>query len=1064
MFGTKNTFTNIDFICHHMFTKPVHNNHFRVFAFFFCLFFASFYAGAQYNEDNFILHSKKNGLTNNMVTGLVQDNAGYIWISTFKGLNRYDGTAFFPVYLKQFNCFDDYGAVTRMKYFGNNEIGIATNNGGYSFNTLTLKSKAFLVPPLFGGSATFNKCRDIDRSGDGMYATSTGTGFYVFNNNGKLVIRKDAFTSKDAGTGWFQFGNNIQRLKDGSLLQQNKNSDFIYDASEKKIVTLCEKIVNLHQKKFFTPKNNLTERHFLITKQNMLYVLNSENNSLDRYDNFYCPQLIQSLVLPFNVKNEINWQSGFYHLSDTSIAITLQTKGFYIIRINAITHKATADTTRYFSHHFCTALLIDNNKNLWVGTDKGLLQKKAAPPVCNSIDLQPYSRLALTPVIKAIYADGDRLFTGGRNFGQLLVLDAVTKKVIRKISFNAIDEVCNNVISIASFNTDTLCIGTDNGLLWLHKTNFSFGRFTTYNYPAAVINLSNRLSYIDSRKNCWFVTNEYNTVFYFNPNDKKFHLVTPVTAGPKFKIAVCFGVGEDAAGNIWFGGDGICRWNPVTERCDSVMDHIPGVTNNYAAANIFYTDAEKNIWLSSSTGIYKWNAVKGTGKLFTVANGLPDNIVIAHPPPGNDTKLFMHTNYGLAIMDTRNYNIIILNQKDGLPDVNITGYMAYAENKMNKEYLFGYAGNLLALPVNFKKNTNGPFSLNISSINILQDTILYHPGNKVTLKYNQNDIGVSFNAVNFSDADNQVFAYRLLKEKESDWITTYHQNTIYLNNLTQGTYHLQVKVMAANKRWPGQVQELVIIINPPFWETGWFILLLATFIAAIVFAVIKNRIKNIRQKANLDKLLAQTEMKALHAQMNPHFIFNCLNSINEMILLNENAQASKYLSKFAHLIRITLEHSTQAWTSLRHTIDYLHRYLEMESIRTSQFKYQMHIDEQLDIDDTFLPPMLIQPLIENAIWHGIRKGELLLIDISFQKKEHALFCIVSDNGRGIENSIKEKEQKQHKSIGILNIQQRIQLLNEKYNLHSELAIEDRKNMNEQGTCAILKLPLKNPEL
>lgn len=1022
-------------------------------------------ATAQLKEEDFILYSRKNGLTNNNVTGLVQDDAGYIWISTAKGLNRYDGSSFFPVYLQQFKCFDEYGGIIRMKYFGNNEIGIATNNGGYAFNTLTLKSKAFLAPPLFSNSTTFNKCRDISKNKTDHYFISTGTGFYIFNKEGKLVVRKDAVTQKEAGDRWFQFGRNMHALSNGSVLQENQKNYYLYHNESKKITTLMNPTAGGVYKKILTPASaSMTEHLFHINKYNTLFVVNAEKNKLEIFDNFYKPRLAESIELPFDAKREVRWQNNFYFLNDSTFAITLFSKGFYLFHYNPATFKVTVDPVRLFGKHFCTALLLDKNNKLWIGTDKGLLQQQSPASQFKTYNLQDLVSPALSPYIKDILVDSNGIFVGGRQIGSLLILDASTKSIVHRVDLSSIDSLCNNIVSIYPISKDTLWLGTDYGLLWLNKNNYHFGRLTAYDYPQELNDYTNKLSFIDSRKNLWFIINEYNTVFYYSTAERKFHLVNPISAGKKFKIAVCSGIGEDANGNIWFAGDGICRWNPATGLCDSLLEQIPNITTKHAGTHIFYTDEEKNIWFSVLAGIYRWDPVKNKGKLYNVADGLPDNIMFPHVSPINKKKLFLHTNYGLAILDLRNNQHIIFTEKDGIPDVTLASHMAYNVNASANEYLFGYANYLLSLSINYEKRSPPPLSLNISSLNVLQDTIFYHPRDEIELKYNQNDLSVSFNAVNFIDPDNQVFAYRLLKTKEHDWTTTNRQNIIYLNDLSPGTYQLQVKVMAANKRWADQFKELMIIINPPFWETWWFITMLLLVLVLTAYLLIKTRVKNINQKANLDKLLAQTKMKALHAQMNPHFIFNCLNSINEMILLNENTQASKYLSKFAHLIRITLEHSTQAWTSLRQTIDYLKRYLEMENIRIDDVSYSIHTDDELDIDEIFLPPMLIQPLIENAIWHGKKQGEALTIDIRFEKSNGHLLCIVSDNGLGIEHSIAEKKlSESYQSIAINNIKQRIQLLNEKYNLTSELTLQDKKESLQHGTIATLKLPLKIDE-
>jgi sensor histidine kinase YesM len=208
-------------------------------------------------------------------------------------------------------------------------------------------------------------------------------------------------------------------------------------------------------------------------------------------------------------------------------------------------------------------------------------------------------------------------------------------------------------------------------------------------------------------------------------------------------------------------------------------------------------------------------------------------------------------------------------------------------------------------------------------------------------------------------------------------------------------------------------------------------------------------------------------MKALHSQMNPHFIFNCLNSIREMILNNENRQASHYLSKFAQLIRITLDNSTKPFISLKNTLDYLQRYLEMEKIRTDHFTYSIEVDEELQAEEIFLPPMLIQPFIENAIWHGQQLNKQMWLTIQFLIRQNELICIVEDDGIGIETSLKNKGVNNHHSVGIANIRHRIQLLNEKYDLKSAVLVEDKSVLhgkNETGTKVTLYLPLKNTEL
>jgi LytS/YehU family sensor histidine kinase len=330
--------------------------------------------------------------------------------------------------------------------------------------------------------------------------------------------------------------------------------------------------------------------------------------------------------------------------------------------------------------------------------------------------------------------------------------------------------------------------------------------------------------------------------------------------------------------------------------------------------------------------------------------------------------------------------------------------------------------------------------------------------------------------INFTDPEDNRYSYRIIDDADSTWHDLNTQSTIGLNNLAAGTYNIEVKLSSVNNRWPEQTKNLSIVIVPPFWKTKWFIAGAVVLLFGLFYLFYRYRINQVRKKAELDKIMAQTEMKALHAQMNPHFIFNCLNSIREMILNNENKQASHYLNKFAQLIRITLNQSSKPFVSLQNTIDYLQRYIEMEKIRATNFTHSIEVDDSLNQEDILLPPMLIQPFIENSIWHGVNSPDQpMKIDIRFKKEHQQLLCTIEDDGIGIERSLKLKEEQLgHNSVGIDNIKQRIKVLNEKYNLQSSVTIEDKSNQipknpclpDRQGTGTIVKLrlPIKNTAL
>jgi len=198
--------------------------------------------------------------------------------------------------------------------------------------------------------------------------------------------------------------------------------------------------------------------------------------------------------------------------------------------------------------------------------------------------------------------------------------------------------------------------------------------------------------------------------------------------------------------------------------------------------------------------------------------------------------------------------------------------------------------------------------------------------------------------------------------------------------------------------------------------------------------------------------------------MNPHFIFNCLGSIKQMILANEQDNANKYLNKFAKMIRLSLEHARRTNITVREKLDYLSNYLEMERLRfDNSFNYQIVIDERIIPEETTVPPMMVQPLVENAIWHGLmnKEGDRQLF-VRYRLQDEHLVCEVEDNGIGIVQNMR-KQNTNHKSLGIENIRRRIALLNQKYHTHCSLNFIDKSKHNETetGTIAILTLPFSN---
>lgn len=242
-----------------------------------------------------------------------------------------------------------------------------------------------------------------------------------------------------------------------------------------------------------------------------------------------------------------------------------------------------------------------------------------------------------------------------------------------------------------------------------------------------------------------------------------------------------------------------------------------------------------------------------------------------------------------------------------------------------------------------------------------------------------------------------------------------------------------------------------------------FGVLFVILIFGIVF-LIYNRMQ-LKKTLTLQKELAEYEQKALHLQMNPHFVFNCLGSISSFIVQNGTDSAIKYLSKFSKLMRLTLEYSKESLIPIDKEIESLQNYLELEQLRSDKmFNFNIAKSDLIE-DDVALPPLLLQPFVENAIIHGlIPKKEVGKIDIDFSLKEESLICRIVDNGIGFEKSqeLKAASVSIHKSMALDITRKRLQMMEAVTSKTSKVEIKELKDEkgNPVGTEVILYLPIQ----
>lgn len=312
-----------------------------------------------------------------------------------------------------------------------------------------------------------------------------------------------------------------------------------------------------------------------------------------------------------------------------------------------------------------------------------------------------------------------------------------------------------------------------------------------------------------------------------------------------------------------------------------------------------------------------------------------------------------------------------------------------------------------------------------------------------------NKLKFSYSSINFSSSP-VIYSY-MLEGSDHDWSTGKEKMIVY-QDLPKGNYIFKLRSSKPYSAWSEPI-EYHIQINAAFWQHPVFYTgLVLIFVTSIVFVIIRRKNLQIKHR-EIDHQLITLEQQALQSMMNPHFIFNSLGSIHNYILQKNASKAGLYLSQFARLIRQNLNAIKATMINLDEEADRLKNYLDLEKMRlTNKFEYSITIDESIEASETFIPSMMIQPLVENALWHGItRLKEKGMVSVYFQKEdEHAIKIIVEDNGIGLKKSaLYSTNNQDHLGLTLDLNRKRLKLLGKKFNVVTRIrfseAFPDREN-------------------
>ncbi len=436
--------------------------------------------------------------------------------------------------------------------------------------------------------------------------------------------------------------------------------------------------------------------------------------------------------------------------------------------------------------------------------------------------------------------------------------------------------------------------------------------------------------------------------------------------------------------------------------------------------SLFYEGPGK-LWVVTSKGINKINYDTTLSKIkvksITMADGLPSDLINQIVKKGD--TIWVATNKG----------------------------MAYFNEKQ------------------IKAATDIPTYLTEFSIN---DTIT----NKYLLEYNQNKVNIGFTAISFNSGEYLTFKYKL-EGLDNDWNETKLRRIEYAA-LKPGMYIFKVKAIDKDGLESKNPALISFEIKSAWWERWWAKLIGLIAVSSLLVVVFNTRIRNVRsmevEKTEINKKFAELRLEAIRSQMNPHFIFNCLNAIQHFNIREDYTSAQFFISEFAKLIRKTLHNSHRDFISLSDEIEVLELYIKLEKLRFEELiNYEIQLDEKIknQLHNIYVPSAIFQPFVENAINHGLKylkEGNGYLI-ISFKYLNNNLVINIDDNGIGIIQSkkVKESETLKRESYGMSLNTSKIEVINKIYDLHIKCLITDKSNLQppERGTLVEIILPLKN---
>lgn len=946
------------------------------------------------------------GMPSNEVYHIIQDSIGYIWLATDNGISRYDGYSF-----KNFGIEDGLVETTI------HEIYI-DHKGRYWFisnsGRLAYMENGIIKPYEFNFRINDYVAKSRGTIKKSFYVDSLNTVYLSLGNFGRITISQEGvvkeYKPQDYNTRAL-----IEEVDDGTMVvtySDHKVEGLVSIKTGDSIVTVGTSVLcNAKESPFYT--YILSHGHNQLTLSTMGHLLRLNGVELEQSRDLGGPVI---------------WLStdAFYNLwvSSGEGGITMYENGEFW------NHQGTT----FLPNQIVTSVIRDMEGGYWFSTLSGGIYYTP------NISMPVYGKNQGLPsdFITTAYVDKNHIFLGD-DIGSVVHIHNGEIKVFH---VEKEDHKTSPIRFITKHEgEEVLWIGSSHNLISLKadkaKRYYIDNSTQRPSYPRQMVPALDGGYWVASS---WGIRKFNGSEFTYNSREEN-----------EFSGMV-YTVYPEKPNVLWIGTS-----NGIWQYRNGTFNYL-GEKNPLFAQPANHIKAFNNRILIASKGLGLIVVESDTVYSITQKQGLPSNYINRMAIDQN--TVWLATKNGIASLlfsQDDEVKIRCIDVSSGLPT-----------NEVNSICVSGdrvYAATGKGLCV-FNKNQgiflrSGESKTLISGIKINgeEHTNLNAP---LTLKHWQNHLVFSYVGFNFQKMGHVNYQYRLLGI-DTVWINS-SAITAAFHGLNSGKYTFQVRAQAVDETWYS-ADEFSFIIQPPFWQRVWFILLLGILFTTLLFFIYRLRISSLRKRDMLVNTLNTYKLQSLRQQMNPHFIFNTLNSIQLYILEKDHISSHKYLTKFASLMRLILNNSQKSSVTIKDDLTAIRLYLELESVRLMNkldFSIELESDDLLTLR---VPSMLVQPFVENAIWHGImlkptREGK---VQISFRSEADKVICTVEDDGVGRKaaQAQQKKREADHKSMGYKITDQRVQMLNSLYRDKFSIVYHDLYSAdgNPSGTRVVITIPI-----